>query len=39
MIASGVSPELDELRAISTSAKAYLQEIREGKWSAQVFLH
>ena len=29
VIASGVSPELDELRAISTSAKAYLQEIRE----------
>ncbi len=29
VIASGVSKELDELRAISTSAKAYLEEIRE----------
>ena len=29
VIASGVSQELDELRAISTSAKAYLEEIRE----------
>ena len=28
-MASGVSQELDELRAISTSAKAYLEEIRE----------
>jgi len=29
VMASGVSQELDELRAISTSAKAYLEEIRE----------
>ena len=29
VISSGVSEELDELRAISTSAKAYLEEIRE----------
>ena len=29
VISSGVSKELDELRAISTSAKAYLEEIRE----------
>ena len=29
VMASGVSKELDELRAISTSAKAYLEEIRE----------
>ena len=29
VMASGVSQELDELRAISTSAKAYLEEIRK----------
>lgn len=29
VMASGVSKELDELRAISSSAKAYLEEIRE----------
>ena len=29
VMASGVSQELDEFRAISTSAKAYLEEIRE----------
>ena len=29
VMASGISQELDELRAISTSAKAYLEEIRE----------